>query len=574
MQKLGIRRGSLAGVLGVAAIAAAAATGVRAVAAEGSLALDNLSFTLGATSYKIPHLEIEGASLSAADLAALWSGDEKAVDSRLARLSARRLTIPTLTAERRVGDAVERSTYRNLTARDLAGGRIGEMRAGTVEQTVEKPDGSGQSILWSGGVLKGVDLRQAVHMSLATRLDPQEALKPLIDEETVETFVMTEKNGRFGVRTGRIAVSGVKGRAFAAAPAQLLERLQRRDPDHAEADPALLKELIDAVSSLDVAALEIRDVAATGKGEPADAPYSIRLGRFAADRLVGATIGSLAFEDFALTASDGGRVALKRFDLRDARLASLVEAPFPQFGHIGLEGLTADIPDARLDAASRMKVSLARAEANFADFREIAPTKLSARLDRFVIDLAARGESPSTAQFLALGYRDLDLSAALDGEWQEKTQEAVFAPLRVEGRDMGAATLGVTFGNVSGAVFSSMAIVSKAAALASSLKSVDFSLEGGGLVDRLLALEAKQQKTPVERARADYARSAELLVAAALGGGDKAKRIADAVSAYILKPKRLDVRLSAPAGLSAVDLLARRPADILEGLEVQATAER
>jgi len=50
MQKLGIRRGSLAGVLGVAAIAAAAATGVRAVAAEGSLALDNLTFTLGATS--------------------------------------------------------------------------------------------------------------------------------------------------------------------------------------------------------------------------------------------------------------------------------------------------------------------------------------------------------------------------------------------------------------------------------------------------------------------------------------------------------------------------------------------
>jgi hypothetical protein len=574
MRKLGIRRGSLAGVFGAAAIAAAAAAGVRAVAAEGSLALDNLTFTLGATSYKIPHLEIEGASLSAADLAALWSGDEKAVDSRLARLSARRLTIPTLTAERRIGDAVERSTYRNLAARDLAGGRIGEMRAGSVEQTVEKPDGSGQSMLWSGGVLKGVDLRQAVHMSLATRLDPQEALKPLIDEESVETLVMTEKNGRFGVRTGRIAVSGVKGRAFAAAPAQLLERLQRRDPDHTEADPTLLKELVDAVSSLDVAALEFRDVAATGKGEPADAPYAIRLGRFAADRLAGATIGSLALEDFALTASDGGRVALKRFDLREARLASLVEAPFPQFGHIGLEGLTADIPDARLDAASRMKVSLARAEASFADFREIAPTKLSARLDRFVIDLAARGESPSTAQFLALGYRDLDLSAALAGEWREKTQEAVFAPLRVEGREMGAATLGVTFGNVSGAVFSSMAIVSKAAALASSVKSVDFSLEGGGLVDRLLALEAKQQKTPVDMARADYARSAGLVVSAALGGGDKAKKIADAVSAYILKPKRLDVRLSAPAGLSALDLLARRPADILEGLEVQATAER
>jgi len=567
------RRAVRAGVLGLVAVAVFPASRVLALAPEGSVSLDNLTFTLGATTYRIPHLEAEGANLASADLTALFSGDEKTIDGRLARLSAKRLTIPSLTTERRVGDAVERTAYRDVSAKDMVAGRIAEMRAGMVEQVLEKADGAGQVFLWSGGLLKGVDLRQIAHVILATRLDRQEALKPLIDEESVETLAITDRSGRSAVKTGRFAVSGVKGRALAAAPALLLDRLQRLDPDKAEADPTLLKDLIDALASVDVGGFEIRDIVATGKGEPAGAPYAVKLGRIAAGHLANAAIGSLSLENFALTASDGGRVALERFDLRDARLDSLVDAPFPRFGHIGLTGLSADMPDARLES-SRMKFSLARAEANFSDYREIAPTKLSARLDQFAIDLAARGEAPSTAQFLALGYRDLDLSAALAGEWREKTQEAVFAPVRVEGKDMGAATLGVTFGNVSSAVFSSMAIISKAAALASSLRSVDFTLEGGGLIDRLLTLQAKQEKTPLDKARADYAKTAGIAIAAIFGGGDKAHRIADAVSAYIIKPKRLTVRLAAPGGINALDALVRRPADILEGLEVQATAER
>jgi hypothetical protein len=139
---------------------------------------------------------------------------------------------------------------------------------------------------------------------------------------------------------------------------------------------------------------------------------------------------------------------------------------------------------------------------------------------------------------------------------------------------MGAATLKVTFGNVSGAVFSSMALVSKAAALVASVKSVELTVEGGGLVDRLLSLEAKQQKSGVDKARAEYAKGADLAVAAVLGGGDKAKKIADAVSAYIMKPRRLMVRLESQKGVNAADALLRKPAEILEGMEVEAVVDR
>ncbi len=558
----------------LAAGAAALIPLVAPRAAESDLSLDNLTLTLGPTTWRIPHLELKGATLSAAELAELFKGDEKTVDSRLARFSAKSLVIPSFTTESKAGGETERTAYRDVKAEDIRAGRIAAVRAAGAEQTIEKADGGLERFLWGPSLAKGVELRQLVHIALAVRVDPQEASKPLIEEESVESLTLEDKAARLTVKTGRIAITGVKARALPSQPEQLLERLEKYDPEKPDADPSLGKDLIEALSSFEIGAVEARDIVSTGKGEPADKPYSAKIGRLAASRIGGAAIGDVTLEDLSLQSSDGGRISLARFDLRDARLKSFVDSPFPMIGHIAAKGLEGDLPDARMGETARIKFSLADAEANFMDFREIAPTKFSARMDHLAIDLAARGETPSTAQFLALGYRNLDLSASLAGEWREKTQEAVFSPLRVEGRDMGAATFNVTFGDVSSAVFSSMPVVSKAAALAASLKSVELTVEGGGLVDRLLALEAKQDKKPVEKARAEYAKSAATVVAAIFGGGDKAKKIGEAVSAYIMKPKKLHVLVSSPKGVGALDALARQPGDILEGADVEAVAER
>jgi hypothetical protein len=574
MQKLISRNALIAGVLGLAAAAAVGTLPAITQAAEGDLSLDNLTFSLGGVVYKVPHLELKGASLTALELAQLFTGDEKAVDGRLARLSAKGLVIPTLTTERKVGETTERAVYRDLAAEGIAAGRIASLKAGGAEQTIDKADGQSQRLVWGASLAKGIDLRQLAHLALAVQRDRDEALKPVIEEERVASLTLEDRVGRMTARTGPLTLAGVKGRALPVSPTALLERVQKADPDKTEADPTLLKEVIEAIASFDVGALEARDIAVTGKGEPADKPYAIKVGRIAATKISGAAVGDFAMENFSLQSSDGGLLTLSRFGLRDARLAALLEAPFPQLSRVELKGLQGDLPDARIGETSRMKFSLADVEANFADYREIAPAKLSARMDRLDIDLAARGEAPSTAQFLALGYRDLDLSAAVAGEWREQTQEAVFAPLRIQGRDMGAATLSVTFGNVSGAIFSSMAVVSKAAAMAASLKSVELVVEGGGLIDRLLTLEAREQKGSVEKARAEYAKGAGLAVASVLGGGEKAKKIAEAVSAYVLRPKRLQVRLAAPAGVNALDVMSRKPSEILEGVEVEAVAER
>lgn len=128
-------------------LAALAAGSPRA--AEKPLAADNLVFTLGTTIYRIPHVEIEGASLPQAELAGLFFGAEKDIDARIARLSARRIVMPSLSTESRGGPNVERATYRNVVFENVAGGHAATARGDGGEETIEAPNGDIQRISWA-----------------------------------------------------------------------------------------------------------------------------------------------------------------------------------------------------------------------------------------------------------------------------------------------------------------------------------------------------------------------------------------------------------------------------------------
>lgn len=566
-------RARLAVVLS-AGLAAAALLQVASWATEEKIALDNLILTVGATTYRIPHVEIEGSSLPPAELARLFDGDEAAIDARLSRFSAKRVSAPSVTTESREGGAIETGGFREMLFENIAAGRVGAARAAGGEEKVESASGGAERYVWGRLSSKGADLRQIIHVALSTRKDKSEAAKPLIDEETIESTSFENKRDNLTVTTGRITLLGAKGRALPTPPRKLFARFDKADFQKDGEDKALARDLIEALAAFEAASMEVREIVGVGKGAPAERPYNFKIGRVAAIRLANATVGDIAIEDFVLNSSDEGRIALRRFGLRDLQLATLVESAYPRLGHIEFKGLDADLPDPKTGDAARMKFRLENAEGDFANYRENMPTKFSTRLDKLAIDLAPRGDATSTAQFVALGYRDLGFSAVSDGEWSEKTLDFVFAPTRVEGKDMGAIDIALTLGNVSSAAFSPVTIVSRAAMLGISAKSLDVTLTGNGLVDRLLALEAKQQKTTIAKARADYSKSAAGAVMALAGAGEKTKRIADAVEAYILAPKRLHVRLTAQKGVNALDALAKRPGDILESIEVETSADR
>lgn len=542
-------------------------------AGDQPLTLDNIVVTLGATTYRIPHMEIEGASLPFAELAMLFSGGDANVAARLARVSARRIVVPAMSSESRDDSRAERAAYRKLVFEDVVSGRAATVRADGGEETIESAKGV-QRVEWSVSEAKGVDLAGIARLG-ATRSEADAPLKPLVDEEIVDSTRLENAGADVVVTTGRVRIAGVRGRAPQTPAGRLAERLEKLNAAKPEDDPALMGDLLDALQSFEAASIDVENIVASGRGEPAAKPFTSKIARFGMRKAAGAGAGEIFAEDFTLAASDGGNLSVKRFALNELQLAPLLQGgAYPKLARVDMRGLAADLPDPKTGDASRIKFSVENASVSFENFLETTPTKFSGGIDNFSIDLTARGETQTTARFLALGYRELALSALAAGEWREKASEAALGPVAIDAKNMGAARLSALFGDVSRAAFSSSPIVSRTAMLATSIKSVDVTLEGAGLVDRMLALEAKERKTPVEQARAEYAKAASTAIATLGGAGANARRIAEAVAAYIDKPKRLHLRFVAQKGVNALDVLTRKPSEILESLDVEASADR
>ncbi len=86
---------------------------------------------LGGTLLRAPKLTASGTRLSKDELAAILKSDSSEPwEARLARLDAGSLTIPVLSSEHAgPGDDRQTVTYRDVVARDVKAGRVGELTA-------------------------------------------------------------------------------------------------------------------------------------------------------------------------------------------------------------------------------------------------------------------------------------------------------------------------------------------------------------------------------------------------------------------------------------------------------------
>ena len=167
-------------------IAASALTLSASLAlAAQTVSLDNLVIAIGPTTWRMPHVDVEGSSLPQAELARLFSGDAATIDSRLQKLSASRALVPSMASETRAGTEVERANFRNSTLENIVAGRVGVWRSAGGETLVEPASGAVSRYVWGPMVSKGFDLRQAARIALAPRV-AEEPLQPLIEEDIVE----------------------------------------------------------------------------------------------------------------------------------------------------------------------------------------------------------------------------------------------------------------------------------------------------------------------------------------------------------------------------------------------------
>ena len=548
-------------LIALAAIVAGLAARAETVAPPDGLVVD-----IGAMVFSIPRLTVEGGTLTGAELARLADPKDKTpLDERLARVTAKRIVIPEIRGESKAGERSTRVVYRDVVLEDIANGRVGALRAASLEQSAKGAGGAVEA-RYAKLSAKGVDPRQLAHVLAFARESDKEEAKTIEEEAAVESVSLAFPDAGIEIHAGPVTALGLRARALAEPPLA-------GAPDAAASPDQAAMIALAALGAMELGAFGARDVVVTGRGAPGEKPYAVKFGRLALDKIAGGKAREASIEDFALDSADGGHVALRRLALRGLDFNALLapgEARTWRLDRAEGEGVVADLPDAGADG--RVKFEIGAFGADFANYRAGVATKFAIRLDRLKADLAARGESPAAHFFMALGYRDIALSGELAGVWREEARAFEIERAHVDAKDMGVVTLQATFDNVGASVFSQSPIVSRAAMLTATVTRVEATVEGGGLIERLLAEEAKTSGGDVAKLRADYARDAGAAINASLDGGEKARRIGEAVTKFLNHPTRLRIKLTSPKGVGAMDLGLKRPGEILNELEVEAEA--
>jgi hypothetical protein len=572
---LRLSRVLLAG-LALAASTAGAFFVATASATENTSIVTDLTITLGPTVYRIPRLEAQGTMLSERELTQIFDQkDATPVRDRFARLNAKRIVIPEIAGEAEAVGVRQHFVYRDLVLENVNAGRIGALRAASFEQTADRPKGGRIDARYGQIIGKNIDLAQIAHVFGEVRAE-NEAAKPLQDEVVVDGASYAIPEAKIEVHIGRMSMKGLKARAFLRPPAGWFAQPPDGAALPAQLSAALALAALDAISGSEVEGVEARDLVVTGVAAgPNGKPFALKLGRVGLSNLADSVVGDLSVDDFSFASEPLGDVKLRHIALRGFDLRPFFEQNerrFPRLARIAVGDFDADLTDREAGDGAREKFRLAAAEADFSAYRDGVPTKFVAKVERFAIDLSASAGAPANAQLMALGYREIDLSGTLEGEWREKEQEFIVRQATLDGRDMGKLQLSAILTNVAGLVFSPNSAIARAAALAVLLQRVEASFENKGIVEKTLEFEAKTRRADPAKLRADYASVAEAVVSGLFDGSEKGRIIGDAVAKFVATPKQLHLRLESARGVGALDALTSKPGEILQGLDVDAEA--
>jgi len=612
-------------------------------AQEGAVAVQDVTVTdvvlpLGGALLKAPRLTASGTRLSKDDLVAILRPDSAVPWSeRLARLDAGSLTVPVLTSESvGPGDNRQIVTYRDVVARDVRAGRVGELTAaGATVSAVSGPNrGSG-----TYGQVRATDLDLAALSRLYTvpgdGKGPVQTVYGTIQVSDVTyadargtTVKIASLNGRdLGGRqipngwNGAFAIvaagfqEGNDRRAFAGAAADLIKattlgNLEMRGLSVSDADPKgpLL--------------FEIRRVAYTSSGPDAGTRLEdVSLSRGA----VRTQIGRLTLLGTSLAPTVE---ALKAIAAEPAASAGLSDAEMrrltPQIGQLTLNDLSVELPpeaapdrlpprDGRLPGRTlepsrayggklveprpidpktgdpktgdplavivvpqpAQRIALREATLSFGPVSDGVPSSSRLTLSGLSLPAGLVAGQPIIGTLPAYGYRDLDLDVVADAAVDQKARDLSVKEFMISGRDIGTVRLSGILGGIGPELLSGTLPAATLLMLSGSAKSLDVTVENAGLFERFLTAQSKDLSLKPEELRKEYVTASLLGIPVILGNGAAAKGIGAAMGQFVMKPGKLELHAKAkdPAGIGFIDLgAARSPALVLDRLDVDAKA--
>ena len=250
----------------LASLLIAVAIGSAARADDGTVSADDLSFEAGGSTYTIKHLEASGTSLSAADLKALFNGIGKTTGaSDLAKLEAKSIVIPEMTAQTTVAGTTSMIRYQDIKLSDIHAGKVGSY-------TIALGDISGQ--IATGEDLKGemrgiagadVDLPGLVHVFADSNPEGDAPLARLYGKSSIDSYKFSSNKFEFTI--GKTSFDDVRGRPLKVSLADLLRKLpkppvpgQNMAPEDEKAHKAFLSGILEVYSAFSFASLDLHDM--------------------------------------------------------------------------------------------------------------------------------------------------------------------------------------------------------------------------------------------------------------------------------------------------------------------------
>jgi hypothetical protein len=117
--------------------------------------------------------------------------------------------------------------------------------------------------------------------------------------------------------------------------------------------------------------------------------------------------------------------------------------------------------------------------------------------------------------------------------------------------------------------------VAQAAALSALVKNIDVTVSDQGLLNRMIANEAKRSNRTPEAVRSEWVTAAGIGIPGALGDAPAGRTLGAAVSKFIAKPTTLHIAANAQNGIGAAEIMlfSQDPAAFLKRLDVQASAD-
>lgn len=560
---------------------------------------DNIRIETGdGSAILVPHIELRGASLTAA-LAALSGHAEDraaAVSDALQKLTFESLTVPEFTvthAPSAGDDKAGRFTLRNVLVSGVSGGRIAAMSADGALLT-ETRDGKPRTFGEIGKMsAHAVDVGLASVMATRARTDADEALHPLLESLEIDGISVEPDPGQT-LHLDSFEYAGFKGRPLLLDPKRAAQLSNKPESDRSEAERTQLAGyVIDAIASFSLDRFEIKGFRFSGNA--GRDPVGFDLGDFRIEDLGGAKVKSVSADGFHLNSPEA-KVAFSRFALNGLDqsgmmnvLAKAINGRVPPSGP-ELASLSPKLSDVSLrdlavsavakdgngnvDDGRTVKVDIPIIEAVVSPAAAGSPTAVTARY-QVIYDVLSPTPGSGLDQAKQNGFDHFDVSSDYALSWDEPSRIAKIGHVTVAAKDLAAFSMGASVSGVSRQLLSGDKAALDSAAKDVRLLSFDVTLTNSGLAEKAYPLAAKGSDVTVPALKEALKQQVDQSIASTLGDEPAAKQIGAAVDAFIDDPGTLSVSVAVPGGLDFQTLAdIKTPAELLSRLTVTATATK